>query len=168
MEDPNAKTCLFVGDLSSTVTEEDLFQVFESFGRVKHVRIQMLKDQRFGQKTPAGYGFVKMQTAMQAMLALNELNGIEVKGRKIRVRYATYHTPDSVKEESKVSLYLKFVATTPTATSNEELIRQVYSQFGVLDDVTIRKQFVNTVSKKEIFSLISVQLILIKREILML
>lgn len=139
------KTSLFVGDLSSYCSEEDLHQAFALYGVVKHVRVQRTKDKRSGHKTTAGYGFVKMWTADQASAAMSALDGTVIAGRKVRIRYATYHAEDTVKNESRVSLYLKFVATTPASNTNEDRIRQIYSQFGEVEDVTIRKQFVNSV-----------------------
>eukprot|EP01006_Ploeotia_vitrea_P066895 TRINITY_DN95962_c0_g1_i1.p1 TRINITY_DN95962_c0_g1~~TRINITY_DN95962_c0_g1_i1.p1 ORF type:complete len:375 (+),score=-3.00 TRINITY_DN95962_c0_g1_i1:77-1201(+) len=144
MEIHGGKTGLFVGDLSSCCSEDDLHVAFSAYGIVKHVRIQRSRDKFSGCRTSAGYGFVKMGDANQAALACTALNGACIAGRNIRVRYATYHTEDSIKQESKVSLYIKFVGCTPESFTNEQIIRDVYSQFGTVEDVTIRKQFIDT------------------------
>lgn len=87
-----------------------------------------------------------MSDPAQANLALEHLNGTCVAGRNIRVRYATHHTEDIIKQESKMSIYIKFVSCTVTATTNESIIRELFSQFGTVEDVTIRKQFIDGVN----------------------
>ena len=140
------KTALYVGDLSSCCTEEDLTAAFSQYGSVRHVRIQRMKDRATGARVSAGYGFVKMGDANQATNAIVSLNGACIAGRNVRVRFATHHVEDAIKNESKLSLYIKFVGCSVESYTNEEIIRAVYSKFGVVDDVTIRKQFIDAVS----------------------
>lgn len=146
LEDINRACTLFVGDLSSCCTEENLQTAFGQYGKVKHVRIQQIKDKHSGQKVSAGYGFVRMFSPEQAEIAMASIDGTLIAGRQVRVRYATYHTEDASKVESRMSLYVKYVAKTQTAYTNEEIIRELFSKFGVVVDVTIRKQFLNSVS----------------------
>jgi len=136
---------LFVGDLSSCCTEEDLHEVFSKFGIVRHVRIQKSKDKLSGQRISAGYGFVKMNDVETAELAMEAVNGTCIAGRNVRVKSASHHAEDSNKQESKMSIYVKFIGCTVVAVTNESIIREVFAQFGTVEDVTIRKQFVDAV-----------------------
>jgi RNA recognition motif-containing protein len=139
-------TALFVGDLSSICTEEDLNAAFSQFGVVRHVRIQRSRDKVSGQRVSAGYGFVKMNDIESAQLAMERVNGTCIAGRNVRVKSASHHAEDSNKQESKMSIYVKFVGCTVAATTDESVIREVFSQFGTVEDVTIRKQFADAVS----------------------
>ncbi len=75
---------IYVGNLSHDVTEEDLRQAFEAFGQVESVNI--IKDKFSGE--PRGFGFVEMPSRNEAQTAIKEADGIELKGRVIRVNEA--------------------------------------------------------------------------------
>jgi cold-inducible RNA-binding protein len=79
---------IYVGNLSYEVTEEDLRQAFESFGQVDSVSI--IKDKYSGQSK--GFGFVEMASAEGAQTAINDLNGKELKGRRLNVNEARPRT----------------------------------------------------------------------------
>lgn len=66
---------LFVGNLSYTVTEEQLKTLFGTHGTVTDVRI-------IGDK---GFGFVEMSSQSEAETAKNELDGFNFEGRNLRV-----------------------------------------------------------------------------------
>jgi len=75
---------IYVGNLSSQVTEEDLRQAFEAFGQVTSVKI--ITDKFTG--ASRGFGFVEMPTKAEAQEALTGLNGNELKGRALNVNEA--------------------------------------------------------------------------------
>lgn len=66
---------LFIGNLSYTVTEEQLKQLFAAHGTVVDVRI-------IGDK---GFGFVEMSSQTEAENAKNALDGFNFEGRNLRV-----------------------------------------------------------------------------------
>ena len=72
---------IHVGNLAREVTEGNLLQAFEAFGRVESVKI--VKDKFSG--VPRGFGFVEMSAKADARSAINGLNGKELKGRRLRV-----------------------------------------------------------------------------------
>jgi RNA recognition motif-containing protein len=78
------KMDIYVGGLSYNVTEDDLKQAFEGFGKVESVNI--IKD-RFTGKSK-GFGFVQMPVEEEAQAAIGGLNGKEIKGRTISVNKA--------------------------------------------------------------------------------
>jgi RNA recognition motif-containing protein len=75
---------IFVGNLSRQVTEQELQQAFEAFGRVESATI--IKDKFSGESR--GFGFVEMPTKSEAQSAIAGLNGTELKGRQLNVNEA--------------------------------------------------------------------------------
>jgi RNA recognition motif-containing protein len=79
-----AEMNIYVGNLSSHVTEEDLLQAFGAFGEVTSAKI--IKDKFSGE--PRGFGFVEMSEKAEAESAINDLNGKELKGQALKVNEA--------------------------------------------------------------------------------
>ena len=79
---------IYVGNLSREVSEDDLKEAFEAFGQVTSVAI--IKDKFSGESR--GFGFVEMPAKAEAQSALNDLNGKELKGRKLNVNEARPRT----------------------------------------------------------------------------
>jgi RNA recognition motif-containing protein len=72
---------IYVGNLSWTMTDEDLSNLFTQFGTVTSAKI--LKDKMNGRSK--GFGFVEMDDAEAAKTAIASLNESEVQGRKLIV-----------------------------------------------------------------------------------
>jgi RNA recognition motif-containing protein len=72
---------IYVGNLSWTMTDEDLNTMFTEFGSVTSAKI--LKDKMNGRSK--GFGFVEMTDDEQAKAAIAALNETEVQGRKVIV-----------------------------------------------------------------------------------
>ncbi|MDB5280133.1 MAG: RNA-binding protein [Ferruginibacter sp.] len=72
---------IYVGNLSWTMTDEDLSSLFSQFGTVTSAKI--LKDKMNGRSK--GFGFVEMDDAEAAKTAIASLNESEVQGRKLIV-----------------------------------------------------------------------------------
>jgi RNA recognition motif-containing protein len=72
---------IYVGNLSWTMTEEDLRSLFEQYGTVSSVKI--IKDRETGRSK--GFGFVDMPDDNEGQAALTNLYDSEVMGRKIIV-----------------------------------------------------------------------------------
>lgn len=79
---------IYVGNLSYSVTEDDLRQAFEAFGQVASVSI--IKDKYSNQSK--GFGFVEMPGKEEAQAAINEMNGKDLKGRALNVNEARPRT----------------------------------------------------------------------------
>ena len=75
---------IYVGNLSSEVTEEDLKEAFQTFGEVTSVNI--IKDKFTGQ--PRGFGFVEMASVDATKAAIAGVSGKELKGRALTVNEA--------------------------------------------------------------------------------
>ena len=72
---------IYVGNLSWTMTDDDLMNLFTEHGTVRSAKI--LKDKMNGRSK--GFGFVEMEDDEAAKAAIAALNEIEVQGRKLIV-----------------------------------------------------------------------------------
>ena len=81
---------IYVGNLSFSVTEEDLRQAFEAFGQVTSTSI--IKDKFSSQSK--GFGFIEMPVKGEAQAAIEGLNGKEIKGRTMNVNEARPRSDD--------------------------------------------------------------------------
>lgn len=79
---------IYVGNLSHDVTNEDLQQAFESFGEVTSATV--IKDKYTGDSR--GFGFVEMPNKAHAQVAIDTLNGQDLKGRTLNVNEARPRT----------------------------------------------------------------------------
>lgn len=75
---------IYVGNLTTKSTEEDLKQAFEAFGQVSSVTI--IKD-KFSQES-RGFAFVEMPTKTEAESAVAGLNGTDLLGNTLNVNEA--------------------------------------------------------------------------------
>jgi RNA recognition motif-containing protein len=75
---------LFVGNLSFSVGETELRQLFEQKGSVDSATV--MRDLDTGRSR--GFGFVEMSTDEEAQKAITELNEFSVEGRNLTVNEA--------------------------------------------------------------------------------
>jgi len=75
---------IYVGNLSYSVTQEDLTDVFAEYGKVK--RVQVPTDRETGK--PRGFAFVEMETDEEEEASIAALDGAEWMGRDLRVNKA--------------------------------------------------------------------------------
>ena len=73
---------LYVANLSWSISEEDLKNVFQPYGAVTSVKI--VTDRETGRSR--GFGFVEMEDENAGQSAIGELNDTELQGRKIVVK----------------------------------------------------------------------------------
>ncbi len=75
---------LYVGNLSYSVTDDELHQLFAQFGQVDSARVIMDRDSGRSK----GFGFVEMSDDNEAQAAIDALNGKDNNGRVINVNEA--------------------------------------------------------------------------------
>jgi nucleolar protein 4 len=100
---------LFVRSLAPTVTTDDLTDHFSESYPIKHA-VAVLDP---ASQQCKGFGFVTFADAEDAQRALEELNGSELKGKKIRVEYAEARQRDV---DSEIPGHKK---STPSAASTK-------------------------------------------------
>lgn len=69
---------LFVFNIPNDIPDRELAEQFSYFGRIRRIRIIREK----------GYGFVEMGRAEEAATALRGINGIVLRGNKLKVELA--------------------------------------------------------------------------------
>jgi len=79
---------IYVGNLSSTTTEDELRSAFEAFGQVTSASI--IKDKFSGESR--GFGFVEMPSKDEAQEAINKMTGQDLNGRSVRASEARPRT----------------------------------------------------------------------------
>jgi RNA recognition motif-containing protein len=75
---------IYVGNLSSDVTGDDLRQAFEAFGQVESANVIM--DKFSGESK--GFGFVEIPSKEEATAAIAGMNGKDLKGKAVNVNEA--------------------------------------------------------------------------------
>nr|XP_046274103.1 splicing factor, proline- and glutamine-rich isoform X2 [Scatophagus argus] len=100
---------LFIGNLPNDITEEDFKKLFAKYGEPSEVFINKGK----------GFGFIRLESRALAEIAKAELDDTPMKGRPLRVRFATHSAALSVKNLSP------FVSN--------ELLEEAFSQFGMVE-----------------------------------
>lgn len=75
---------IFVGNLSFNTVEDELRQLFQTYGQVD--RVSILTDRETGRSR--GFAFVEMANAEEGEKAIAALNGTDVGGRTINVNEA--------------------------------------------------------------------------------
>ena len=80
---------LYVGNLSYTINDDQLTQLFSQTGTISSVKIII----DHGSGRSKGFGFVEMSSAEEAQKAIEALNETEFEGRKIIVNEARPQKP---------------------------------------------------------------------------
>ncbi|UCF63123.1 MAG: RNA-binding protein [bacterium] len=75
---------IYVGNLASSVTDDELRQTFEEYGEVSSATV--LKDRYTGESR--GFGFVEMQSKSEAIEAIKQVDGKEMNGKRLIVNEA--------------------------------------------------------------------------------
>jgi len=96
---------LFIGGLDYDLTEGDVISVFSQYGEI--VNVNMIRDKKTG-KTK-GFGFLCYENQLSTVLAVDNLNGMKLCHRTIRVDHVEeYKVPkmreDMAEEEVKMAL----------------------------------------------------------------
>lgn len=104
---------LFVGNLPTGITEDDLEKLFEKYGKASEIFINKER----------GFGFIRLETRIIAEIARAELDDFIFKGRPIRVRFATHGAALTVKN-------------LPEFISNE-LLEEAFAVFGQIERAVV-------------------------------
>uniref|UniRef100_A0A3Q1BL02 RRM domain-containing protein n=1 Tax=Amphiprion ocellaris TaxID=80972 RepID=A0A3Q1BL02_AMPOC len=104
---------LFVGNLPTGTTEEDLETLFAKYGKASEIFINKER----------GFGFIRLETRIIAEIARAELDDTPFRGRPIRVRFATHGAALSVKN-------------LPEFVSNE-LLEEAFAVFGLIERAVV-------------------------------
>lgn len=84
---------LYVGNLSVQISQDDLTNLFSKRGEI--ISVSLVCDKH---NQSLGYGFVEMEDREDAQKAIESLDGLEYKGRHIRVKEAAKDVIPKLKE----------------------------------------------------------------------
>ena len=86
---------IFVGGLNFELTEGDLLAVFSQYGEI--VNINLVRDRETGKSK--GFCFICYEDQRSTVLSVDNLNGIKLVGRTIRVDHvSTYRLPKNLQD----------------------------------------------------------------------
>lgn len=150
--------CLFVGNLSSNVTDDQLVTAFSEFGSCTSAKCA---------KDPVtydtqGFAFVTFRNRDDAVSAMQAMNGQLLNNRPLRVDWAkgktsgngqvnnneySHHQNDNMKEkdvltfdavmsQTSVNNITAYISGLPQGTTENE-IRDAFAQFGMIRDIRI-------------------------------
>lgn len=95
---------IFLGGLPYELTEGDIICVFSQYGEV--VNINLVRDKKTGKSK--GFGFLCYEDQRSTILAVDNFNGIKIKGRTIRVDHVSnYRAPKDSEETDEVTRELQ-------------------------------------------------------------
>lgn len=146
-------TCLYVGDLSRGCSRTDVENEFGKYAEVVHVKIM----KHMGTSTPIGYGFVTLATHEGAVRCMEALNGVLLRGRKMRISWAqrksiaketklervsatlSRERQSSGHLNTKTSIHVSFETKKSNVSVDEERLREVFAVYGDVVDVSIKE-----------------------------
>lgn len=81
---------IFIGGLHKELTEADILTIFSQYG--VPVDLKLVRDRESGESR--GFAYLKYEDQRSAVLAVDNLNGATIAGRRIRVDHALYEPRD--------------------------------------------------------------------------
>ncbi|MBY0449446.1 MAG: hypothetical protein K2X01_02315 [Cyanobacteria bacterium] len=125
---------LFVRNLSWSITEADLFDLFSSIGHVQSVRIPTRREDGKSR----GFAFVEMSTPVEGQSAIASLNGYHLDGRSLSVAIQQADAQRDTHSRSTANkpnacLFIKNV----NETVNEAILRQFFESIAGVISVRI-------------------------------
>jgi RNA recognition motif-containing protein len=129
---PRSQTNLFVRKLASAVKEKDLKTMFERYGTI--MSFALMRDIHTGESL--GTAFVRYRTHEEARAAMAGLDGTELYGRPISIQWAKKEHDGTPCGDARRKIHKLFVRNIPLTVTARHL-RQVFSQFGSINNVTL-------------------------------
>ncbi|XP_020388149.1 RNA-binding motif protein, X-linked 2 isoform X2 [Rhincodon typus] len=103
---------IFLGGLPYELTEGDIICVFSQYGEI--VNINLVRDKKTGKSK--GFCFICYEDQRSTILAVDNFNGIKIKGRTIRVDHvANYRPPNDGADVDAVTKRLREEGCAPKA-----------------------------------------------------
>ncbi|XP_062301901.1 splicing factor, proline- and glutamine-rich isoform X1 [Osmerus eperlanus] len=104
---------LFIGNLTNDISDDEFKKLFAKYGEPSEIFLNKSK----------GFGFIRLESRALAEIAKAELDDVPMRGRQLRVRFATHPAALSVKN---LSPYV-----------SNELLEEAFSQFGLVERAVV-------------------------------
>uniref|UniRef100_A0A182PPW5 RRM domain-containing protein n=1 Tax=Anopheles epiroticus TaxID=199890 RepID=A0A182PPW5_9DIPT len=128
---------IFVGGLSYDLTEGDVLCVFSQYGEI--VNVNLVRDKATGKSK--GFGFICYEDQRSTVLAVDNLNGIKLVGKTIRVDHVQDYRPpketDKTDDETR-QLYMEGCA--PKMQIRPEKPKDAPAKRSKNEDVPIKRE----------------------------
>lgn len=112
---------IFVGGLPYDLTEGDIICVFSQYGEI--VNINLVRDKKTGKQK--GFCFICYEDQRSTILAVDNLNGIKILGRAVRVDHvAEYKVPKEHEKQDEETIRLQNEGCAPKAQIPVESIKK--------------------------------------------
>ncbi|KAM3967376.1 RNA binding motif protein X-linked 2 [Aphomia sociella] len=110
---------IFIGGLPYDLTEGDIICVFSQYGEI--VNINLVRDKATGKSR--GFSFICYEDQRSTILAVDNLNGIKILGRTIRVDHCEqYRAPNAdMSKTDEVTAAIRTEGCAPTIPIKREL-----------------------------------------------
>ena len=93
---------IIVKNLPFEATRKDVFELFNSFGQLKSVRVPKKFD-----KSARGFAFVEFLLPKEAENAMDQLQGVHLLGRRLVMQYAQEEAADAEEEIARMTKKVK-------------------------------------------------------------
>ncbi|GFR62876.1 RNA-binding motif protein, X-linked 2 [Elysia marginata] len=108
---------IFVGGLPFDLTEGDILCVFSQYGEI--VNINLVRDHKTGKSK--GFAFLCFEDQRSTVLSVDNLNGIKILGRTIRVDHVKdYKVPKEFGDEDELTKKVRAEGVAPKVESSTE------------------------------------------------
>lgn len=143
-EDDEKGSTLFLKNLSFNTTTLRLQSVLNSLPGYSFARVQTKPDpKRSGEILSMGYGFVGFKTRQEAQKALGGLEGFEIDGKTLEVKFAQRGAEDEAKGKKEMGANAKgtkvLVKNLPFEVSKKE-VRELFSAYGTLKSLRLPRK----------------------------
>lgn len=120
---------IFVGGLPKDATKQELAQIFDKYGIVKSIKLP--KHQK--KNRIKGYAIIEFNDSNSVQLAINHLNGSQIRGKMIAVKVAldSDQASKATKEMQKRKLFVKNLPE----NCKEKEIWDFFKEFGKVEKV---------------------------------
>lgn len=135
-------TNVFIKNLSEDVNEEELTKLFAKYGKI--TSLKLMTDEEGKSK---GFGFVSFEEADQAEAACNELDGMELNGKKLYAgraqkkaeRHAELKRRHEIMKMERLNKYqgVNLFIKNLDDTVDDEKLRQQFAEFGTITSAKV-------------------------------